>query len=596
MIMPRFSFPIRVKVLLTVLMLIMIVMSLNTSTMAGLFRSDKTAYIRDLTVVMAIHTAEEADALLRNYVANMQAFGDVIYDTRMDPETKQDVIQSLFRNYQDIVAITAQRGDSDPVTAFDTNELTRLEVSRETLLQYRDQHPLPAGTPWELELKMENIKEGVGLLRLFIEVPATESRQAFVLAANIKPARLAAVTTRSRGFAVSILDSNGQPLFQKGAISENHATHWANRANSKSGNAIGTAIEFVEDGVPMIGAFAPIANQALLATIQVPSSVVYVSARDLLSNLKVVALLLFAVAAIASLIFARRLSKPLENLTEAAERVGKGQFEVSVSSTSGDEIGVLSRSFNRMTDELRERDAKLAGANAALVQSEKLAAFGQLGAGIAHEVKNPLAGILGYAQLALRKLDSDSPIKKNLAVIESETRRCTEIISNLLQFARQESGKMEPTDVNAVVDAALQIVDHQLGVNNVRISKELAADLPSFDANANQLQQVIMNFAINAQQAMGSEGGSLVVRTRRGDAGTVIIEVEDDGPGVSEDVRGKIFEPFFSTKPAGQGTGLGLSVTYGIIKDHGGEVWVEDAPGGGARFVVSLPGTRAQAA
>jgi signal transduction histidine kinase len=230
------------------------------------------------------------------------------------------------------------------------------------------------------------------------------------------------------------------------------------------------------------------------------------------------------------------------------------------------------------------------------VQSEKLAAFGQLGAGIAHEVKNPLAGILGYAQLTLRKLDEDSPIKKNLTVIEAETRRCTEIISNLLQFARQESGKMEPTDVNAVVDAAIQIVDHQLGVNNVRISKELAADLPSCEANANQLQQALMNFAINAQQAMGSEGGSLVVRTRRGDVGEVIIEVEDDGPGVPEDVRGKIFEPFFSTKPAGQGTGLGLSVTYGIIKDHGGEVWVEDVSGGGARFVVSIPSTRAQAA
>jgi len=594
--MPRFSFPIRVKVLLTVLVLIMIVMSLNTSTMASLFRTDKTAYIRDLTAVMAIHTAEEADALLRNYVANMQAFGDVIYDPRMDPETKRDVIQSLFRNYKDIVAITAQRADSAPVTAFNTTDLTRLDLSRKTLLDYRDQNPLPAATSRELELKMEHIKEGVSLLRLFIEIPGTETRDAFVLAANIKPARLAAVTTRSRGFKVSILDHEGQPLFQKGAMSENRGPHWTDQANSNSGNAIGTAIEFVEDGVPMFGAFAPIANRALLATIQVPSSVVYVSARDLLSNLKVVALLLFAVAAIASLIFARRLSKPLEKLTEAAEKVGKGQFEVSLSSNSGDEIGVLSRSFNRMTGELHERDIKLAGANAALVQSEKLAAFGQLGAGIAHEVKNPLAGILGYAQLALRKLDEDSPIKKNLTVIESETRRCTEIISNLLQFARQESGKKEPTDVNAVVDAALQIVDHQLGVNNVRISKELAADLPSFDANANQLQQVIMNFAINAQQAMGSEGGSLVVRTRQGDAGTVIIEVEDDGPGVSEEVRGKIFEPFFSTKPAGQGTGLGLSVTYGIIKDHGGEVWVEDVPGGGARFVVSLPSTSVQAA
>jgi len=594
--MPRFSFPIRVKVLLTVLVLIMIVMSLNTSTMANLFRDDKTAYIRDLTVVMAMHTAEEADALLRGYVANMRAFGDVIYDTNLDPDIKQDVIQSLFQNYQDIVAIAAQRGNTEPVTAFDTVDLARLDISRSALLDYRDTHPLPMNLPKGLELQMEYIKEGVSLLRLTIEIPAVEDREAYRLAASINPARLVAVTTRTRGFKVGILNHDGQPIFQKGPMSENSQPHWTRLGDKPSGNAVGTALEFVEDGVEMIGAYAPVANGAMLATIQVPSSVVYLTARELLSNLKVAALLLFAVAAIASLVFARRLSRPLEQLTQAAERVGKGEFEVSVSSKSGDEIGTLSRSFNRMTDELREREIKLAGANAALVQSEKLAAFGQLGAGIAHEVKNPLAGILGYAQLTLRKLDTGSPFEKNLKIIETETRRCTEIISNLLQFARQESGNMEPTDINTVVDAALQIVDHQLGVNNVKISREYASDLPICDANANQLQQALMNFAINAQQAMGSDGGNLILRTKNGTGGEVIIEVEDDGPGIPEDIRSNIFEPFFTTKPAGEGTGLGLSVTYGIIKDHGGDIWIEDVPTGGTRFIVSLPTAAMKAA
>lgn len=346
----------------------------------------------------------------------------------------------------------------------------------------------------------------------------------------------------------------------------------------------------------MIGAYAPISAGALWATIQIPSSVVYLTARELLSNLIISALLLFAVAAIASLVFARRLSRPIEHLTEAAEKVGKGEFEVSVTSTSSDEIGALSRSFNQMTDELREREVKLAGANAALVQSEKLAAFGQLGAGIAHEVKNPLAGILGYAQLTLRKLDEDSPFRKNLNIIETETRRCTDIISNLLKFARQESTEMVPTEINAVVEAALQIVDHQLSVNNVKISKEFASDLPSCEASANQLQQAIINFAINAQQAMGSDGGNLIVRTHSATGGEVVIEIEDDGPGIPDDVKAKIFEPFFTTKPAGQGTGLGLSVTYGIIKDHGGDIGIEDVPGGGTRFVVSLPTKAAGAA
>lgn len=443
---------------------------------------------------------------------------------------------------------------------------------------------------------MEHVTDDVSLLRLTIEIPASEGKESFILSASIQPAKLLAVTKRSQGFKASILNQDGQTVLQQGSQVDDSASHWMSQLDKNAGATIGTALEFVVDGVPMIGAYAPMADGSLWATVQIPSSVIYLTARDLLSSLTVAALLLFAVAATASLIFARRLSKPLERLTEAAEQVGKGEFEVAVSSNSRDEIGALSRSFNQMTNELRVREEKLIGANAALVQSEKLAAFGQLGAGIAHEVKNPLAGILGYTQLALRKLDEDNPIRKNLKVIESETRRCTEIISNLLQFARQESSSNEPTDINAVVDAALQIVDHQLGVNNVAISKELASNLPMLDANANQLQQVIMNFAINAQQAMGSEGGKLLVRTYLTSGDSVCIEIEDNGPGIPLDIRGKIFEPFFTTKPAGQGTGLGLSVTYGIVKDHGGDIRIEDVQGGGTRFLVNLPTNRAKAA
>ena len=594
--MPRFSFPLRLKVLLTVLLLIMVVMSLNTSTMANLFREDKTTYIRDLTAVMAIHVAEESNTLLRHYVSNMRAFGDVIYDAELDPGTKQEVIQGLFRNYEDIVAIVARRGAAEPITVFDTTQLTQLDISRSAILEYRKKHPLPQDFSQSLDVKMERITPEMGLLRVMMYFPASENRESFSLAASIHPVRLEAVTARSRGFKAAILDKDGTPIFDQKSESTNAPSFWAAQLQNSSKAAIGTALEFEENGVPMIGAYAPLADGALWATIQIPTSVVYLTARGLLSDLKIVALLLFALAAIASLVFARRLSRPLEQLTQAAEKVGKGEFEVRVQSGSRDEIGALSRSFNQMTDELREREFKLAGANAALIQSEKLAAFGQLGAGIAHEVKNPLAGILGYAQLTLRKLDDESPFRKNLKIIESETRRCTEIISNLLTFARQESTSMQPTEINAVVDAAMQIVDHQLGVNNVKLSKEYAENLPHCEANANQLQQAIMNFAINAQQAMGAKGGSLVVRTRRAAAGGVVIEVEDNGPGIPPDIRGKIFEPFFTTKPAGQGTGLGLSVTYGIIKDHGGDIRIEDVPGGGTRFVVTLPTKASKAA
>jgi signal transduction histidine kinase len=594
--MPRFSFPIRVKVLLTVVILIMVVMGLNTATMANLFRKDKTTYMRDLTVVTVQHLAEESDALLRAYAANMRVFADVVYDASIDPATKQQIVQDLFSNYEDIVAITAHWGTTSPVTVFDSNAMQRLGVSRQELLAHRQAHPALATFSGSLDVRLDEIKSGVKLARMTVQVPSTDETPEISLVASIDPARLLAVTERSRGFRAMIMNREGQPVFDASAGARQSAPAWADELLRGSEAAYGTTLEIVEDGVPMLLAYAPLADGALLATIRIPTSVVYLTARDLFSNLVIGALVLFVLAAIASLLFARRLTRPLEQLSGAAQKVGQGQFEVTVTSESDDEIGALSQSFNQMTNELRERETKLEHANAALIQSEKLAAFGQLGAGIAHEVKNPLAGILGYAQLTLRKLEPDSPFRKNLDVIEKETRRCTDIISNLLKFARQEKAETKETNMNEVVDAALTIVDHQLSINDVRITRELDPSIPVIQASANQLQQVIMNFAINAQQAMGEKGGNLTVRTYENDDHAIVIEVEDDGPGIPEDIRGSIFDPFFTTKPAGQGTGLGLSVTYGIVRDHGGDIRIEDPPGGGTRFVVTLPIEVAEAA
>ncbi len=587
--MPRFSFPIRVKVLLTVVIIIMVVMGLNTTTMASLFRKDKTTYMRDLTVVTARHLAEESDALLRTYSANVRVFADVVYDATIDPATKQEIVQDLFRNYDDIVAITAQWGTTSPVTVFDSNALDQLGVSRQELLAHRQSNPVPASLGGVIDVRLDEIKPGVKLALLTVEIPPTSEAPMISMAASIDPSKLIAVTERSRGFRAMIMNREGTPIFDASADGQEAAPEWAAELLQGSTGAYGTTLEIMDEGVPTLLAYAPLANGALLATIRVPTSVVYMTARDLLSNLMIGALLLFAFAALASLLFARRLTRPLETLSSAAQKVGKGQFEVTVTSESDDEIGALSQSFNQMTNELRERESKLEHANAALIQSEKLAAFGQLGAGIAHEVKNPLAGILGYAQLTLRKLEPDSPFRKNLDVIEKETRRCTDIISNLLKFARQESAETKATQINEVVDAALTIVDHQLSINNVKITRELDPQLPEIQATANQLQQVIMNFAINAQQAMGEKGGNLTVRTHQDGEGAIVIEVEDDGPGIPQEIRGNIFDPFFTTKPAGQGTGLGLSVTYGIVRDHGGNIRIEDPPGGGTRFVVTLP-------
>ena len=294
------------------------------------------------------------------------------------------------------------------------------------------------------------------------------------------------------------------------------------------------------------------------------------------------------IAALFGVFVSRRITRPLERLSSAVRKIGTGDFDVNVAINSSDEIGELSDSFNEMASELKERESSLKSAQQALVQSEKMAAVGTLSAGLAHEVKNPLSAVLGYAQLSMRKLDQPEALKKNLGIIENETRRCNEIISNLMQFSRQEKGELSRISVNEVIKKSIKIVDHQLSLKNVRIESDLADTIALISGNANQLQQVLMNLMINAQQAIGDEGGTVSLATiSTGES--VIITVSDTGPGMDDEVAAKIFEPFFTTKPAGQGTGLGLSVTYGIIQDHGGDISVTRADSGGAKFTITLP-------
>jgi signal transduction histidine kinase len=174
-------------------------------------------------------------------------------------------------------------------------------------------------------------------------------------------------------------------------------------------------------------------------------------------------------------------------------------------------------------------------------------------------------------------------------LIEKETKRCKTIIENLLRFARQERAALKPIHVNPVVDDAVAIIAHQMGMHKVELECDLSDDLPMIHGNANQLQQVLMNLIMNAQQAMEGEPGDVRVSTGLSASGHVEIRVSDTGPGMSEEIREKLFEPFFTTKPGGKGTGLGLSVSFGIIKDHGGEIDVESVQGQGSSFTITLP-------
>ncbi|MHB8485030.1 MAG: hybrid sensor histidine kinase/response regulator [Candidatus Acidiferrales bacterium] len=224
-----------------------------------------------------------------------------------------------------------------------------------------------------------------------------------------------------------------------------------------------------------------------------------------------------------------------------------------------------------------------------LVQTEKMAALGQLVSGIAHELNNPLTSIMGYAQLTLGR--APETLNNEVRMIFAEAERARRIVKNLLFFARQAQPERTRVDLNEIVERTVALRGYELKIENIAIRCELAADLPATLADPHQLQQVMLNLLVNAEQAiLESRGrGSIQVCTRKAAESRLRVEVSDDGPGVPPHIASRIFDPFFTTKSPGLGTGLGLSIVYGIVEQHGGDVAFENQPGGGAKFVVEIP-------
>jgi signal transduction histidine kinase len=336
-------------------------------------------------------------------------------------------------------------------------------------------------------------------------------------------------------------------------------------------------------------------------------------------------LLMLVVLILAILIltfFVRLVTKPIEMLVEVTDQVSRGDLNQRVDIKQHDEIGHLANTFNKMIESLKQsrdeieehnrtlgerivaRTRELEQAQAQLIQSEKMGAIGQLAAGVAHELNNPLGGILGYAQFALEKMKKSLPDKtssKNidkyihyLTNIETQVRRCKSIVQNLLRFSRASHiAEFEEIDVNKIIEDTITFVEHQLHMNQIELRVALDPNLPPIQGNAGQLQQVFTNLIINAMHASAAELEIKVISRYSPPMGEFDGAVElwfiDQGTGIAPENIKKVFEPFFTTKEVGKGTGLGLSVSYGIIKSHGGEIKVDSTVGEGTTFTVILP-------
>jgi two-component system NtrC family sensor kinase len=307
--------------------------------------------------------------------------------------------------------------------------------------------------------------------------------------------------------------------------------------------------------------------------------------------------------------------KPVHRLIVGTDRVAAGDLNHKIRIESHDELGNLATSFNHMTAELQRANAEISDwtrtledrvdkktvelqqAHEHVLRVEKLASIGKLAAIVAHEINNPLAGILVYARLLLKRLSRDgeaskdaAETKKHLETIAAESARCGEIVKGLLQFARQSKPNAEPNDINEIIQQSVRLVRHKLELTNIRTEIKLDANLNKVVCDAQQIKQALVALLINACEAVHQDEGVIAIESRAlPDLNSTEIRISDNGIGMDEMTTQMVFEPFFTTKEQGKGVGLGLAVVYGIVTAHSGEIEIESAPGSGTTFVIRLP-------
>ncbi len=306
-----------------------------------------------------------------------------------------------------------------------------------------------------------------------------------------------------------------------------------------------------------------------------------------------VAVIAFFVILAASIFLARGVTRPLKILTHTATQIAKVKdLSQRVHLSSHDELGQLADAFNQMISDLDQANQEKERAEKVILQSEKMAAVGQLAGGVAHEINNPLGVILGFSQSITKRLHPGDPLEMPLKSIEREALRCKSLVQDLLAFSRMGKTEKEEIDLNQAIDSSLSLILARAKLKNTQLVKEFDPLLPKIRANQNQLQQIIVNLSNNAMDAIPPQGGTLTFRTKKASLDgkdAVEIQVQDTGGGIPKDIQSKIFEPFFTTKGVGKGTGLGLSLVYEIIQKHQGKIMVESETGKGTLFRMFLP-------
>lgn len=305
---------------------------------------------------------------------------------------------------------------------------------------------------------------------------------------------------------------------------------------------------------------------------------------------------------------------PVRKLIFGTKEISSGNLDNQIDVNGKDEIGILASSFNEMTAELRkakeeitawsdrleqrvrDKTMELENTQKRNLQIEKMASLGQLSATVAHELNNPIAGILTYSKLIQKKLNKEylsdedkQSILKNLKMIEAESARSGDIVKNMLLFSRQEAIDMKPKQINEIIDASIELISHHLQLHNISLELKYTENLPLINVDENQIKQALLALCVNAVEAMENEGKLTIQTELHHSEKNIYIYVKDTGKGMTDEIKSQIFEPFFTTKNEVKGVGLGLSSVYAIINKHQGDILVESELYKGTTFLIKLP-------
>ncbi|MFH1810203.1 MAG: ATP-binding protein [Pseudomonadota bacterium] len=616
----------------TRLLLILLVVALVPVTVSGvtavmLSRRVLTRQIQQVQVTEARTLAENVDSYIGEALRELRLVADITPFATLSGEEQRGALGLVYRLHDGFnvagLVDSAGEGVGPPVfttdKASDPSTARHHPVNEAELVRFASNIPLQAALTAGAAVGPVYVstEKGLPLLVLAVLVPGRVQDREIVLAVELAldPVLKRVQETASQvGATAYIVDSRGRVVAHSLPEVALARSDFSERkpVQAITGSALDShgMVRYRAGDTRLASAFARLGRLPWGAVVERPEQEAFAPANQIAKQtiFWIAVALICAIAA--GLVLSRSIGDPLHALTRVAESLGQGDLDVRARVSGRDELSQLASSFNQMADAIARRDEELHAfaddlqkrveertrelklAQDQLLQSEKLAAVGELGAGVAHEINNPLAGVLGSAQLLLLRTEPDHPSREHLGNIESEALRIREIVQNLLQLAQsKEKAAGTLIDVNRVVEAALSLVARPIIAQRIRVHKDLTSGLPKIRASASDLQQLFMHLLSNAKNAM-PDGGELRIASSAIENRLVKVTIADTGIGIRQEDLDKIFEPFFTRKEDWDGKGLGLSVVHRTVEQTGGRVTVESERGHGACFTLVFPMAR----